>query len=55
MEIMEELKIEPELEHEGKQRQSWRDYVKRMDRKRIPKQILQYMPWGRRSTFLPRY
>jgi len=32
----------------GKQRQNWRDHVNRVDGRRIPIQILQYMPQGRR-------
>jgi hypothetical protein len=46
---VEELKTEPVLEYTGKQRQNWREHVNRMDRRRIPKQILQYAPRGRRS------
>jgi hypothetical protein len=51
--VMEELKTEPVLEYTGKQRQNWRDHINRMDRRRIPKQILQYVPWGRRSIECP--
>jgi hypothetical protein len=33
----------------GKQRQNWGDHVNRMDGRRIPIQILQYVPQGGRS------
>lgn len=38
---MKEFKTEPVLEYMDKQEQNWRDHVNRVDRKRIPKQILQ--------------
>jgi hypothetical protein len=33
-----------------KQRQNWKDHINKMDKSRIPIQVLQYMPWDRRST-----
>jgi hypothetical protein len=47
-EITGEIETKPVLEYIGKQRQNWRDHVNRLDRRRIPKQILQYAPQGRR-------
>jgi hypothetical protein len=46
---VEELKTESVLEYTGKQRQNWREHVNGVDRRRIPKQILQYAPQGRRN------
>jgi hypothetical protein len=50
---MKELKTEPLLEFIDNQRQNLRDHVNRMDRRRIPKQILQYAPCGRGSIGRP--
>jgi hypothetical protein len=47
---MEELKTEPVLEYRSKRMQYWRDHVNRKDRTRIPTQILQHAPCGRRYT-----
>ena len=41
------------LEYIGNQRQNLRDHVNRLDKRRIPKQILQYAPCGRGSTGCP--
>ena len=49
-EIVKALKTVCVLEHIGKQIQNWRDNVNRMVRRRMPKQILLYVPRGRWST-----
>jgi hypothetical protein len=46
---MQELNTEAVVEHAGKHRQDRRDHVNRMDRRRIPRQILQYVPGDRKS------
>jgi hypothetical protein len=51
---MEEIKTELMLEYIGKQRrQNGREYVNRMDGRRIAKQILQYAPGGRKCSGRP--
>ena len=42
--------IEPVLGYIGKQRPNWRDHVNRMDRRMIPKPILQYAHRDGRSS-----
>jgi hypothetical protein len=49
-EIMEELKTQLMVECKDKQRQNSKDHVNSMERRRIPKQILQYLHHGKRST-----
>jgi hypothetical protein len=49
-EIHLELKINPVLEHIDQQR---KQHVQRMDRSRIPRQIMTYRPKGKRSLGRP--
>ncbi|KAJ4432990.1 hypothetical protein ANN_15247 [Periplaneta americana] len=51
--IMKELQIEPITEYLKKYRQSWRSHIIRMPRSRIPRQILNYHPVGKRSLGTP--
>lgn len=51
--IMKELQIEPITEYLQKYRQNWRSHVIRMPRSRIPRQILNYHPVGKRSLGRP--
>ncbi|KAJ4435844.1 hypothetical protein ANN_18463 [Periplaneta americana] len=47
--IAKELKITPIYEHLNHYRQKWLNHVNRMDRSRLSRQILRYIPHGRRS------
>lgn len=51
--ITKELKITPIYEHLNHYRQKWLNHVNRMDRSRLPRQILRYIPHGRRSLGRP--
>ncbi|KAJ4445670.1 hypothetical protein ANN_12354 [Periplaneta americana] len=51
--ITKELKITPIYEHLNHYRQKWLNHVNRMDRSRLPTQILRYIPHGRRSLGRP--
>jgi hypothetical protein len=47
-EIRQELKINSVLEHIDQYRNNWKQ-VQRMDRSRIPRQMMTYRPKGKRS------
>ncbi|KAJ4451139.1 hypothetical protein ANN_02580 [Periplaneta americana] len=51
--IVKELQIEPITEYLQKYRQNWRSHVIRMHRSRIPRQILNYHPVGKRFLGRP--
>ncbi|KAJ4434296.1 hypothetical protein ANN_22848 [Periplaneta americana] len=51
--ITKELKITPIYEYLNHYRQKWLNHVNRMDRSRLPTQILRYIPHGRRSLGRP--
>ncbi|KAJ4446030.1 hypothetical protein ANN_12716 [Periplaneta americana] len=51
--IMKEMQIEPITEYLQKYRQNWRSHVIRIPRPRIPRQILNYHPVGKRSLGRP--
>ena len=53
IDIMKELKIDPLLEKIQNYRQNWRSHVLRMPASRIPRQILNYRPQGRRLLGRP--
>jgi hypothetical protein len=48
-EILRELKINSVLEHRDQYRDNWKQHVQRMDRSRIPRQMMTYRPKGKRS------
>jgi hypothetical protein len=52
-EILWELKINSVLEHIDQCRSNWKQYVQRMDRSRIPRQMMTYRPKGKRSFGKP--
>jgi hypothetical protein len=49
--ILDKMKVTPVTEYANNYRQNWLQHVKRTDKARIPKQMLQYAPVGQR---LPR-
>lgn len=51
--IVEELKVQPVIKYLQEYRAQWFQHVRRMDCSRIPKQILQYIPRGKRSIGRP--
>jgi hypothetical protein len=48
-EILRELKINSMLEHVDQYRNNCKQHVQRMDRSRIPRQMMTYRPTGKRS------
>jgi hypothetical protein len=48
-EILRELKINSVLEHIDQYRNNWKQRVQRIDRRRIPRQMMTYRPKGKRS------
>jgi preprotein translocase subunit SecA len=52
-EILRELKINSVLEHTDQYRNNWKQHVQRMDRSRIPRQIMTYRQKGKRSLGRP--
>jgi hypothetical protein len=52
-EILRKLKINSLLEHIHQCRNNWKQQVQKMDRSRIPRQIMTYCPKGRRSLGRP--
>jgi hypothetical protein len=48
-EILRELKINSVLEHTDQYRNNWKEHVQRMDRSRIPQQMMTYRLKGKRS------
>jgi hypothetical protein len=51
--ITEELKIQPVMEKINSYNNKWIQYVRRMDRARLPHAILKYQPAGRRNQGRP--
>jgi hypothetical protein len=52
MEVIRELKINSVLEHTDQYRDNWK-HVQRMDRSRVPRQMMTYRPKGKRSLGRP--
>jgi hypothetical protein len=52
-EILRELKINPVLEHTEQYSNNWKQHVQRMDRSRIPRQMMTYRPKCKRSLGRP--
>jgi hypothetical protein len=52
-EVIRELKINSVLEHTDQYRNNWKQSVQRMDRSRIPRQMMTYRPKGKRSLGRP--
>jgi hypothetical protein len=52
-EILQELKINSVLEHTDQYRNNWKQHVQRMDRSRIPRQMMTCRPKGKRSLGRP--
>jgi hypothetical protein len=52
-EILRELKINSVLEHVDQYRNNWKQHVQRMDRSRVPRQMMTYRPKGKRSLGRP--
>jgi hypothetical protein len=52
-EILRELKINSVLEHVDQYRNNWKQHVQRMDRSRIPRQMMTCRPKGKRSLGRP--
>jgi hypothetical protein len=52
-EILQELNINSVLEHLDQYRNNWKQHAQRMDRSRIPPQIMTYGPKGIRSLGKP--
>jgi hypothetical protein len=52
-EILRELKINSVLEHIDQYRNNWKQHVQRMDRSRIPRQMMACRPKGKRSLGRP--
>jgi hypothetical protein len=52
-EILRELKINSVQEHTDQYRNNWKQHVQRMDRSRIPRQVMKYRPKGKRSLGRP--
>jgi hypothetical protein len=48
-EVLKELKVEPILNYICRYQINWREHVNRMSRTRIPKAVMYYQPWGKRS------
>jgi hypothetical protein len=53
IEILRELKVNSVLEHTDQYRNNWEQHVQRMDRSRIPRQMMIYRPKGKRSLGRP--
>jgi hypothetical protein len=53
MEIIRELKINSVLEHTDQNRSNWQQHVQRMERSRIPRQLMTYCPKGKISLGRP--
>jgi hypothetical protein len=51
--VLRELKINSVLEHTDQYRNNWKQHVQRMDRSRIPRQMMTYRPKGKRSLGRP--
>jgi hypothetical protein len=47
-EIFREFKINPVLEHIYQHRNNWKQHLPRMERSRIPRQMMTYRPKGKR-------
>ncbi|KAJ4437007.1 hypothetical protein ANN_17139, partial [Periplaneta americana] len=54
VDILQELKMDPIVNFVQQYRLQWKKHVKRMDRTRWPKQILTYVPRGKRKLGRPR-
>jgi hypothetical protein len=52
-EILRELKINWVLEHIAQYRNNWKQHLQRMDRSRVPQQMMTYRPKGKRSLERP--
>jgi hypothetical protein len=52
-EILRELKINSALEHTDQYSNNCKQHVQRMDRSRIPRQMMTYRPKGKRSLGRP--
>jgi hypothetical protein len=52
-EILQELEINSVLEHIDQYRVNWKQHVQRMDRSRIPRQMMTYRPKGKRFLGRP--
>jgi hypothetical protein len=53
MEIIREFKINSVLEHTDQYRNNWQQHAQRMDRSRIPRQMMTYCPKGKISLGRP--
>jgi hypothetical protein len=52
-EILRELKINSVLEHIDQYRNNWKQHVQRMDRSRVPRQMMTYRPKSKRALGRP--
>jgi hypothetical protein len=52
-EILRELKINSVLEHIDQYRNNWKQHVQRVDRNRVPRQMMTCRPKGERSLGRP--